>query len=63
MTLGMRPDTMSEAQARLVWGDVVYDLWLAARRAPPSTARTRCACPFGVLLGDCPEHGYLVPEH
>ena len=23
---------------------------------------SRCICPFGVLLGTCPEHGALVPD-
>jgi transcriptional regulator with XRE-family HTH domain len=30
-----------------------------ASRSPVSA--TRCICPFGVLRGDCPEHGDLVP--
>lgn len=23
--------------------------------------KSKCVCPFGTLLGDCPEHGFLVP--
>lgn len=26
----------------------------------PATAE-RCICPFGILRGDCPRHGHLVP--
>jgi hypothetical protein len=31
------------------------------RYPDPEGRPSRCICPFGVVLGDCPEHGHLVP--
>jgi hypothetical protein len=32
---------------------------LASNNAPQ---RSECVCPFGTILEDCPEHGYMVSE-
>jgi len=42
------------------------DTWpvaVARMDAPdgPGPTHKQCICPFGILRGDCSEHGYLVP--
>lgn len=69
--LGRAVGLLDEAYAAFyASGQPARDWFVMCEMAAKKTAQEHwesvrpegCRCPFGVLLGDCPEHGHLVPD-